>query len=601
MKNIELNPIPFKDLELRKYPPKKPSLWNKRICVGFDTETLHGYAKLLCTSDKQYVFIDTVDDALHLLTEHRYRNRLNFFFNIQYDFDAIIKHLPPENIRELAYNNQTVYEKYKIENIPKKSFRIRVNRDVYKFYDVANFFESTLESAAQTHLGESKFIVEIDRAKLGSDETYWQNNIDEIVNYCTNDAVLTAKLAELLQSNISKTCAFYPKTYVSKASVAKQYFKLKCDIPNVRKIPTPVLEMAFHSYFGGRFEVTERGNIGETTSLDIVSAYPNEIANLLDVTAGKWSRVTKFNEDTPLGFYLCRVTVPYLNLPPIPRRWKGIVYYPLGRWGCYLSSDEIRAYRKDIDIEIITGYEFEPETIKYPFREAILTLFAKKQQSQKGTMEYKLYKIMMNSLYGAFYEKIRMPDGSIKTGQLFNPVYASLITSRTRIKLYEMIKKFENKVVSLATDGILVKGAVNMESGRELGEWEVSEPAETIILRSGIYSYGKTLKQRGVMKSKYFHTPYGDFDNLFDYILQMPNLQEYPILSHRPRHLKECARMSNPQALERINHFENVEIVFDLAKDNKRVWLNKPTSGRDLIEKHFTSMPWSLFEYPYAL
>ncbi len=532
---IERNPIPFDNLNLSKYAVRKPRISGARVVRGFDSETLHGYARLICASDGQYERIHSPEGALAFLCKHGYRKTLNFWYNLQFDFDAVVKWLPEDNLRELARTNKTEYKGYKISSIPKKTFRITRNNHSCRFYDVATFYEMSLENAAMTFVGQTKNIEDVDRATLGSDAQYWKDNRDKILRYCLNDARLTGLLAEYLQEEILRSCGFYPRSYVSKASLAGQYFRKECVFPDIREIPLPVQEMAFNSYFGGRFEVTERGAVGETTNLDIVSAYPFEISNLIDPTLGTWKQVCACQPGADLGFYLCRVSVPYSNLTPLSRRYGQRVIYPTGSWGCFLSLDEIVAYTPYIDIEVVTGYEFYADQIRYPFRDAIETLFARKQASEKGTMQYLLYKKLMNSMYGKFYQKIRKTDGRYQTGLLFNPLYATLITARTRIKLWQMARRFGNRTVSLATDGILVKGEVDIESETVLGGWEILEPAETVIIRSGMYKYGDEIKQRGVMEVKTYHTEHGEFESLFDYILQYPHLMIYPIINHLPR------------------------------------------------------------------
>lgn len=591
---IERNPIPFDNLDLGKYAVRKPRVSGARVVVGFDSETLHGYARLICASDGRQAWVDNADKALSFLCQRGYQKTLNFWFNLQFDFDAIVKWLPEDNLRELGASNKTEYHGYKISVIPKKTFRIVRNNHTHKFYDVAQFYESSLEVAAATFLGQSKFIEDIDRAMLGSDASYWAPRLHKILRYCANDARLTARLAERLQSEILVSCEFYPGSYVSKASLSAQYFRKNCEFPDVREIPHNVQEMAFNNYFGGRFEVTERGNVGLTTNLDIVSAYPYEIAQLIDPTLGTWRQVSTHHPDADLGFYLCKVVVPYMALTPLSRRYGQRVIYPVGSWGAFLSADEIRAYGRDIDIRVVTGYEFTADRIRYPFRDAIEHLFAQKQRSTKGTMQYLLYKRLMNSFYGKFYEKLAVGGRRYRAGLLFNPVYATLITGRCRIKMWQMARRFGNRCLSMATDGMLVRGDVDIESENVLGGWEVLEPAETIIIRSGMYQYGGELKQRGIMKVDNLKTKYGEFESVFDYIEQFPGLMVYPVINHRPRHLRECLQMKDEDALDHINVFEDITIKIDISKDMKRSWLSAPMCGSDLIEKRFESCPHDL-------
>jgi len=470
---VKHNRLPWRLLILPKYPLQPLKMGEHRRVVGFDTETLDGYARIITTSNGLAYPVNDIDSALHVLTKHEYRNTLNFFYNIQYDFEAIVKWLGADGLTSLALQQEYDYDGYHISYIPHKTFKITRDKNAYRYYDVYQFYNTSLDDAAQTYLGEGKTLGGLDRGLIGSSRAYWKKHYDEILAYSINDARLTARLGALLQDELHGTFGFHPKSYVSQASLSKQYFRLTCTIPDTTKLPRPVLRYAFEAYHGGRFEVTERGRIGECTALAIRSAYPYQISLLLDVTKGVWKRVCEMHDDAAYGFYLARVRIPYMHLCPLPYNYRETVIYPCGEWTCYLSRDDILTLPAACRYEIINGYEFYPSEIVYPFKQAIERLYEEglgdvyKGQSYK----YQLYKIIMNSLYGCFYEKHLTPDKRLKTGLLFNPVYASIITSATRKVLYEKAMQYGKRTVSLATDGLLVKGAITLEEDTSLGAW----------------------------------------------------------------------------------------------------------------------------------
>ena len=92
-----------------KYNIKEPK--NKKSIIGFDTETEKGKAFIMAfhNGKKGEVFII---NNFYDLIEHFYckpfTNTINFFYNLQFDYQALIKHLSTKNLNELAMYNQSI-------------------------------------------------------------------------------------------------------------------------------------------------------------------------------------------------------------------------------------------------------------------------------------------------------------------------------------------------------------------------------------------------------------------------------------------------------------------------------------------------------------
>ena len=587
------NNIPFSRLVWRKWELKPLSSFPSRPVFGFDTETLDGYAKLLCCSDGRVLKDGDIDAILSFLTYRSYRGAHNFFFNIDYDMDAILKFLDDDILKSLLETGEADYGKYHIKMIAGKVYTITLSKHRYSYYDLWQFYDSSLESAARKYLGEEKYITPLSRSEIGTNAVYWQSHGADIETYCLNDARLTKALGDVLQGEVIDTFQFTPKNYVSKAGLSKQYFRHRCLIPDTRQIPKPAMAYAFQAYHGGRFEVTERGNVGQATAIDINSAYPYQISNLLDVTKGEWRHVHKRNTEATYGFYACRITHHYAFLPLLPLNLGGQTFYPYGEWNTFLTGEEIDELSKFGTVDILRGWEFYADQEVYPFREAIEHLYHAKSGAKKGSYQYSLYKIVMNALYGAFYEKVKLSDGSFRVGSLFNPVYATLITSRTRLDLYREALKYKQNAVCLATDGILVKGKTPLTSSDELGAFSVKESGESVILRSGIYKLAGDTKQRGMMKATRLKTPCGEFNSIFDYITAFPDRKQYPVLINRPVHLREAIKHCKKYTKADINRFMNLELTFDLNTEIKRIFERTDLTGKDLLESSVKSQPWN--------
>lgn len=593
--DILRNKISFKDIILREFPPHKLKMIDDKPINGLDTETLNGYCKLLADSTGDWLLDGNIDDILYFLTKRKFENSYNFFFNLNYDTNAIIKFLFKENLIELKEDNETRYNQYKIFYIPKKLLAISRGNHTYNYYDVAQFFNGSLNKNAKKYLKLDKYqkaYKEIDGAILGTSLEFWENNIPMIIEYCINDCILTKKLGELLHKTVKKAIGINPKTYMSKASLSKTYSKKVIDLPIIQTLNTGILNYAFNSYSGGRFEIIEKGNVGMCSLFDIKSAYPFYIRNLLDINKGKWKFVKSLNENADLGYYLVKVSVKYNKVSPISTYSKDYtLVYPIMDCYKYMTKNELLSYEKFIDYEIIDGWEFYADEYVYPFREFIDTLFELKNKTNKKDFKYSLFKILMNGEYGLFYEKIKQKNGTYKAGEMFNPIYATEITANTKIQIFNKANEDINNLVGFATDSVLFKGKPDLKIGNNLGDWELEKTGKTLVLKSGMYKIGNKLQSRGMKKTENLKTPNGEFKNIIDYIKKMPNLISYPVILNNPLTFRKVIQMHIKYSMDDINIFTPEIYEININKDIKRIWDSEFLGGYELLQKSIKSQP----------
>ena len=343
--------------------------------TGLDTETLDGYVKLICDHTGDFKEVKNFDDCLYFLTRTKFRNKYNWFFNIQYDFESIIKHLDEDVLIELYRNKEIQYNDYKLKYIPKKYFVIQSKSNMnYYFYDMYNFLDGSLNTMSLKLLGEGKLVNRPCAKRIGFDNDYWIQEHDRIIQYCIKDADLTKRLADKFWGLIYKNLEFYPKTPMSKGKLSEEYFLHKCNIPAINDMPEKVLKTAYQSYYGGHFEILKRGYFEKVYSYDIKSAYPSIIADLIDYNKGKWEKVVKMDENCHTGFYACKIKALEQNFSPFMQKVggsQGLNIYPNGSFTQYLTKEEILFFRQHFTnstINIEYGYEFTPKEEIKPFK-----------------------------------------------------------------------------------------------------------------------------------------------------------------------------------------------------------------------------------------
>ena len=577
--------------------------------IGWDTETYKGYARLIANSTGQYLIIekqkiseDTFTQILRFLTRKTWRGTHGFFWNIDYDFFAILKYAGEDFAKKLYENGEAEWEDYKISYIPKKAFSIQRGHKTHDFYDLYQFYNTALEVAGKKYLGEGKLTELIDRTKLNDDFGLWKEREREIIEYCIKDCELTARLGVLLKDTLKHNIGFIPSKYISKAYISKEYFRRHTIIPTAPNFPKIVNQLALLSYFGGRFEITQRGYIGRCVLLDINSSYPYAMTFLKAYPKDAWVRSDQIKYENTHGFYKIKVvTKDNAFITPFPFRFRGRVIFPKGEFITYATKEEILAYEDDADIEIINGVEAKGEG-EYFLKSIVEHLYEWKKKVKGKDMEYMLVKIILNSIYGAFYEKQKRGEIYL-TGKLFAPVYASLITAIGRINLYKEAKRYGKRIIGMATDSLLIYGTHNTPLSSKLGGWSEELSGDTYVLMSGIYKIANKIRMRGIAVRRVgkILTPHGEYEDIFEYIKAKPQLTQYVITHERPVKLGEVLTHTKTRKWEDLNIWAKVERTIDINGDVKREWDDLFINGEDFLSRSISSKPIDINElYEYV-
>ena len=587
----DINSITLDDITIRKYPNRQLIREKHHHINGLDTETLDGYARLIADDQGNYIIPSNIDEILEFMTRRRYRSANNFFYNIRFDYQSILKYFDKEDLLRLYRGGKIEYKDYFIKYIPKRLLSITRNKNVHRFFDLAQFYEMSLEIAAQKYTRRIKNEDKLDRAQIGTSLEYWNKHEDEIIKYCIQDAKITADLGVLLRDTLVDKIGMLPQSFISKAGLSKEYFRRNCNIPNIQDIPRGVLGIFLNAYSAGRFEVIRKGFIPGCIAIDINSAYSKAICELPDISQGTWKKVYKYNPDAVLGCYLVKIKGFNTKIAPHRYRLKNdLIVYPVGEYYTYITNWEMEVIKDDTNIQVFRGWEFYSNNVDYPFRIQINKLYALKQKTLKSEYEYDLYKKIMNSLYGSFYEKI-MGKEKWQTGKLFNPIYAALITAYCRMIMWQVMRDYSDCVVSAATDGLILDKKPKVKYSKDLGDWSVEGKGEVVIIRSGLYRIGEKVRERGIRSFQGINTKYGKYGDIFEYVEDHPERKCYPIISNRPLNLGECLVHTHKKSIDDLNVFVDQEYTVTINKDFKRLWDDEFVNGGELFEKEITSRP----------
>lgn len=516
---------------------KRLGRMNKRLehpFVGVDGEGSE-QAYLLLRAGDNYLhtgeplsFEQCMDFLLEQSTDACY---VAFFFD--YDVTMMTRKLPGERLHRLlnphlrtkgGHTFPLDYEGYQIDYRPGKEFKVRREGDKkwLTINDVGSFFQcSFVRALTAWGIGSSQ---ELEQVKAGKDmRSDFQSMTKEVISYNQTECRLLAQL----MSKFAASCRgikYLPRKWQGPGELAAAMLAFH-DAPrrdSLPNIPLDLWEAANKSYYGGRFETTAIGILtAPLYAWDINSAYPDSIRSLPCLEHGLWT-LTRSPETglfLSFGSYRPHLGILFGGTPPpflygLPFRTPEChIIFPGAGKGWYWSHEIAAAIHQEFTPEIVWNYHKNCDCKPFDW---VPELYVKRKEWESqgkhttaGNMGIAL-KLALNSLYGKMAQ-------SIGQAPYANPIYASLITSLTRSKLYDAVhilsecdrgKSCGHSVYYLATDGLFTSTGPEgkaLPSSGELGAWGVEKIDEDILLiQPGLYigANQSRMKTRGIPKEK---------------------------------------------------------------------------------------------------
>jgi hypothetical protein len=579
----------------------------KRI-LGFDTETVQGKAVLIASSDGRFLFPQNFEQIAHFLTQKTYTRTLNFYWNLDYDFFAIVKHIPPELLEILYDCHGVIVDNYFIKWIPRKYFSITRIGTKYtaKFYDLWQFYRSSLNEASRKYLGDAKEEIDVTNIAQYLEKAEMRQ---KLIKYCLKDAILTQKLGELLQAKLNNIGISFDKPY-SCGNLSQRFFFKGRETLGFKKTEWNLY--ALYCYYGGRFEVLKRGFFRKVYQYDINSAYPFYISKLVDPNKGEWIKTRDIDYSADYGF--AKISIKYYEndlISPIPFRTDSMVIYPnfSETTEYYLTFPELKtAERLGLEFDVLDSWAFYGTG--EPLFPQIAEIYEQRKRAKaEGDKALELVlKILMNSLYGKFAERkaklkasLKPAEGSKeinlgdckfyvlesnKPGILFNPVLAAYITALTRVQLVQTCMHHFDDIIMFATDSILTTKPFIPES-EKLGDWKLEMSGEAVVLMTGVY----TIRNEKQKKTRFRGFPMKEEFDLFELLEENRNQDKIEIEFEKVVKLGEVISFHNIYDFNDLNEFITEIKEISCYSDEKRDWLGQPTSFGQLLEEQFESVP----------
>jgi hypothetical protein len=559
--------------------------------VAVDTETDVSTGNIFLIADSEgsyldYLNINFISIAKFLL---RHEGKWVFFYNLGFDAECILKMLPADVLRGYRYSKRLYfdYAGYGVHYIDRKQFTIRRGNHSVSCYDISQFYDrKSLIVAYEENIGKAGLSPEYLAAKRDSkhfNRRSYLRHKKEVRWYCLQDCLKTEELARHWLDLSFRQFRFYPRRWVSAGYFAeKVLLNNGIGIPYFDDIPYDAQELAWKSFYGGRFELIRRGFIGECYLYDINSAYPYAFTRLPDLTRGRWISRTSVLPEAAVGFFHIAADVDAggVKVAPFPFRTRqGRIVFPVGQFQTYVTLEEIKMVADQeaaARYKIIDSIQFVPDRdCTYPLRDFIQMQYDKRLQLiEKSDPLERAIKLVLNSIYG----KTAQRANNIM-GNLFNPVIAAFVTGFTRAQLYRFVKEsdIEGDVVAFATDSVACRKKIAGLDSKKLGEMKLDKHSDDVIfLSNGIYCFNGKWKQRGI---GYDREKKIEIEHLDTRIGQDGQLY-IGVATTRVTHIRSGILYNRVKDIGMIQRYEK---KIALNSDRKRLWI--PTELFSLHER----------------
>jgi len=431
-------------------------------------------------------------DFLLTLPEHKSDLFIAFSFT-SYDGTKMLTDLPYKNLIEFSTLNATVWDSYLITQIPHKFIRIQKGDRSIKVWDVFAYwqmkFTSALAGSSNLFNAAQQDVIDFIGRMKAERSNFDRMSGDEIREYCFNECEYLSIMYRDLLIQLQRLDAngkgdgLKPSSHSGPGAVANTFYaliRLKDYMPTRNTYYTAgmPIDVAIKSMYGGRFETSILGVMGDGHEYDKQSAYPSIAVTLPCLAHGQFKRVKRFIPGK-FGFYYAgsRTSGPWAPFPFRANKetahWlnnasKGSIGFVHGgrRWVTSFEVDKAIKYYGKTAIPIFDGWIWEPNCNHKPFAE-IQRLYDVRKIGNPGCFACresdglfcdshpkpddslsKIIKLIINSVYGKLAQSIgwqfdTKSPFSIDSPESYKPpvyqcyTWAAWMTGGTRADVFE--------------------------------------------------------------------------------------------------------------------------------------------------------------------
>jgi hypothetical protein len=387
---------------------------------------------------------------------------------------------------EMLMRSQSLWWRgYRLHYIPKKVFSVSKWKGKKKIagrtiYDAHGFFQSDFKSAIRDwQVGTKEEWEFIDRMKDTRPD--FGPITEEVKAYNRMEGIHGVQMFERVRTEYTNLGLKVPRP-VGAGSIASAVFRKHNVLEYFPSSPLLPVDITLSAFFGGRFDITRIGFVGDIIESDINSAYPFIARNLPCLHCGRYVTAHGY-EPEPNSLWLVRWKDNGTRWSPFPYRTEGghIRYYANGI-GWYYDAEVAEALQFDPTIDVLAGFKFQANCEHQPF--GFVDDYYRRREEMKRTGDFgeKIIKLGLNSIYG----KLSQSKGKNPPFQQW--ILAGLITGGTRALLMSGIRQNPEAVVKVATDAVFSTDPLDLDyHDTKLGAWKTETLYNLLVLGNGVY------------------------------------------------------------------------------------------------------------------
>lgn len=414
---------------------------------------------------------------------------------------------------KLVTRNRTIY-KMLVEDLSDKNVQLEF-RDTYLLLSISL---NKIGHIFCKEYKKIKFDHSQNTLEIYTSNKFFRNKKKKVEVYCLNDSLVLKEGFEHFIEKIKSLLFVNPLVCLSLPSLAMKIF-LK-DFYDLKKNPiencTGNKETFIRkSYKGGTVDVF-KPHMKKGYHYDINSLYPYVMREFkYPVGKGAFVRANEINFDTFFGFLEVIVYCPKsIKIPLLTKydKLKGLIC-PSGKWRDVYFSEELKVAKSfGYKFEIIRGVSYEKKKI---FVDIITKLHDLRSEYAKNSPSNTIVKLLMNSLYGRFGMKTRLPVTKIVSEKEYNEIQAIYnVLDQTELN-QKIVVVFINKPVVEKLDLLLKFNLITRDKYDVLKRDATTQFFFTSIqIASAIASYARIIihKYKSDLKNEIY---YSDTDSIF--------------------------------------------------------------------------------------
>lgn len=276
-----------------------------------------------------------------------------------------------------------------------------------------------------------------------------------------------------------KEMGLTPTRLTSAVAIYDECILSHIELPTIYNMPSEALDACEYAHRVGIREwstVYKIGHWNESYDVDCNGGYPSIMKDLPDTSDMKvW--FSKKYQDCDFAILRGKVTInskfsPIVDYDGVP--YKGIKedFITKDMWGAI-------NFLKLGYFEMYDGWFMKFNTRDKPYFELMNDLYNARGESGLDRL---IPKLISTGIYGRMAQEYNN-----RYGDYFNPILATLTTTRMSLKLGKMLitNNLQPNVISVTVDGALLDKKPEIITGTELGDWRVSESLKSLVISRG--------------------------------------------------------------------------------------------------------------------